>query len=183
MLSHSQDCTVQTEAVSRDSAILDWCPCNTVQRPHSMGKQTEGRTECEVHTQQTDSLCKYWSFAFDLCCVLVSVPWESNDKPFRLKRLKKDKGKERLGSHNLLQEKIEIQFHPLAKGTWIPMTICEKSISTTRAYSIRTEVSFSPSFGDVPLWMFLFELTLQMWSRYSPGLLLQWICEMKVDLS
>lgn len=70
--------------------------------------------------------------------------------------------KERLGSHGLLQEKIENQFHPLAKGPWIPMTICDKTISTSRACSIRTEVSLGPSFEDVPLWMFLLELTLQM---------------------
>jgi len=49
------------------------------------------------------------------------------------------------------------------------MTICA-NISTTRAYTIRTDVSLSPSFGDVPLSMFLFEVTLQLWSSLDTHL-------------
>lgn len=91
--------------------------------PHREAERRAGREE---HTEQTFPM-QILEFCIFPCVVSWLLFHQVQCKVFRLK---KDKGKIRLGSHTFLQEKNEIQFYPLAKRTGIPMSLCERNIST-----------------------------------------------------
>lgn len=90
--------------------------------PH---RGAETRAGCEEHTEQTFPM-QILGFCILPCAGSWFLFHQVQCKGFRLKR---DKGKDRLGSHTFLQEKTEIQFHPVAKGAGIPMTLCDRNIS------------------------------------------------------